>query len=552
MTNIIYHLAIIIISMTTLAACSYHKPKAVFDDMEITQTANSDSYLKNDNIFRPTDDKINMYIIPTQKNDTVAFFFIPKNNKKEIELIPVVYPTNQKSKYKIYEITQINNDSLIVKFAVRKFFKYKDYYNVNGLVFIRNTKSQIKYEKNRYKEEVFPVYKLTADIEYGEAKGMWTSYPSEGNTDNYSEIIKTHFIKLLKPQKQQKLLLDLYQPLNDYVKKRPLIVLIHGGGFFVGDKENSFMNDICPHFAKCGYTVASINYRLGFTPSQTSIDRAGYKALQDARAAIRFLVNNADEYGIDTSRIYVGGTSAGAITSLNVAFMDNDEIPDKAKEGLIRQSLGNIDDSGNKIPHNFSIKAVINLWGAINDSTLIDDYNRVSLLSVHGSADSVVPIGYDTPFQDIGAIAEVVMPKMCGSRIISRRAKALGMPEKLIEIPNAGHSPIYDEENHLNDTYYFIKQEITDFLYPQNFPTSFENYMYKIFAINDNTYQLENTSISADPNIIKQWNVIGGYITSENEDKIKVLWFSNAPHQSVELTTASDIGATKTYTKRIR
>ncbi|MCQ2307587.1 MAG: alpha/beta hydrolase [Bacteroidales bacterium] len=60
---------------------------------------------------------------------------------------------------------------------------------------------------------------------------------------------------------------------------------------------------------------------MGFLPFKRNIKRAGYAAIQDAHAAMRYLVENQSVYGIDTSMMFVGGTSAGATTALHLAFM---------------------------------------------------------------------------------------------------------------------------------------------------------------------------------------------------------------------------------------
>ncbi len=95
------------------------------------------------------------------------------------------------------------------------------------------------------------------------------------------------------------LLLDLFVPGN-IKEKLPLIVWIHGGGWDSGDKEN------CPAlmFAKKGYAVASINYRL----TQEAVFPA---QIHDCKASIRFLRANASKYNIDPDRIGVCGGSAG-------------------------------------------------------------------------------------------------------------------------------------------------------------------------------------------------------------------------------------------------
>ena len=99
---------------------------------------------------------------------------------------------------------------------------------------------------------------------------------------------------------------------------------------------------MCDSFARKGYVTATIDYRLGMgatvnwflgIPFGIQVNeingyRAAYRGMQDTRAAIRFLKHNADIYGIDTSKIYVTGSSAGGILALNNIYLDKNEIND--------------------------------------------------------------------------------------------------------------------------------------------------------------------------------------------------------------------------------
>ena len=58
--------------------------------------------------------------------------------------------------------------------------------------------------------------------------------------------------------------MDLYKPLGDGNTCRPLLVLVHGGAFVVGTKEDGNMVSLAREMASRGYVVASINYRLGW------------------------------------------------------------------------------------------------------------------------------------------------------------------------------------------------------------------------------------------------------------------------------------------------
>lgn len=92
----------------------------------------------------------------------------------------------------------------------------------------------------------------------------------------------------------------------------PLIVFIHGGGWFGGDKEDG-QEYAWVKLRERGYAVASINYRL----SKEAAHPAG---LIDCKTAIRFLKTNAGDYRIDPERIAVSGDSSGGHYALMIAL----------------------------------------------------------------------------------------------------------------------------------------------------------------------------------------------------------------------------------------
>ena len=95
-----------------------------------------------------------------------------------------------------------------------------------------------------------------------------------------------------------KLLLDLYLPRQP--KGSPLVVWIHGGGWYQNNKSKVFISWL----ANYGVTVASINYRL--------VDVAKWPAqLHDCKGAVRWLRANSEKYGYNADRIVVAGASAG-------------------------------------------------------------------------------------------------------------------------------------------------------------------------------------------------------------------------------------------------
>jgi len=357
-----------------------------------------------------------------------------------------------------------------------------------------------KYEEPKYKEfeaqfekEKYKV-SVTKDIVYGTAKGFWSYNPdrnvtfAEAYTEKLGDLLKYN----LSPRDID-LKMDIYLPQDDTSKLRPLIMLIHGGAFFNGDKASEAYIKWSTHFAAMGFVVASINYRMGFLPSADQIDCAGYRAAQDAHAAMRYLVHNAAKYRINTDWIFTGGTSAGAITALNLAFMRNKNRPQSTKGSLFKSDLGDIESVSPQYKENFSIKAVANMWGAVHDINMIANA-KTSIISFHGDADNIVPYGYDYPFNDVldpikialrndnSANAKSVksifsLPlnkaltnKMYGSSLVDKMAKAKGNRSKLFTYPGGGHSLHVDKNNNLVPYFYFIQDSVTAFFIEELIP----------------------------------------------------------------------------------
>jgi acetyl esterase/lipase len=155
----------------------------------------------------------------------------------------------------------------------------------------------------RYRDAIFSTVTKTSDVTYGSAVNQ------QGQTVT--------------------LKLDVYSPSGDPVTSRPAIVWVHGGSFRGGDKTSAELVDEATTFAKKGYVNVSINYRLSpdgcsaGAPTASCV-QAIIDAMHDAQAAVRFLRANPTTYGVDGGRIAIGGTSAGAITALNVGYNPDD------------------------------------------------------------------------------------------------------------------------------------------------------------------------------------------------------------------------------------
>jgi len=178
----------------------------------------------------------------------------------------------------------------------------------------------------------------------------------------------------LPGQESRDLLLDLYQPEGDEETKRAAIVWIHGGGFFQGSKSDPPMATLARDFAQRGYVTVSIDYRLERkNMADRNLRRPMLGAMEDARAAVRWLRAHSVKYRIDPEKIAIGGGSAGAFTSLLVAY---DEA---AGEG----------ESGNP-GYSSKVSAVVDFWGGLPEVSVMNA-GGPPLLIIHGTEDAVVP-----------------------------------------------------------------------------------------------------------------------------------------------------------------
>ncbi len=103
--------------------------------------------------------------------------------------------------------------------------------------------------------------------------------------------------------------LDLAQPLFGPQQNRPAILIIHGGGWSAGSKNDHVYRSLMVDYAMKGYVVCNMNYRL--------VQEAPMPAcIEDVKAAVNWMKTNAQRLGIDPNRIGTYGHSAGGHLSL--------------------------------------------------------------------------------------------------------------------------------------------------------------------------------------------------------------------------------------------
>ncbi len=126
--------------------------------------------------------------------------------------------------------------------------------------------------------------------------------------------------------------MDFYKA--DSAKPTPLLFFIHGGGWVAGDKAGVGELEAC---LKAGISVVSINYRYSWQAQLAGVMPPVQWPLEDAARALQFVRSKAGEWNIDKQRIGASGGSAGACSSLYLAFHDDMADP-KSSDPIARES----------------------------------------------------------------------------------------------------------------------------------------------------------------------------------------------------------------------
>lgn len=223
------------------------------------------------------------------------------------------------------------------------------------------------------------------------------------------------------------LLINVALPKNESAKPRPVMVLIHGGGLIKGDKSR--FNKRIVAMAKRGVVAASVMYRL-------APEHRFPAAIEDVKAAIRFLKAHAGAFNLDPSRIIVNGASSGAYLATMVGVTGNAD---------------GFSDHGIYPEYDSSVRAVIAQSASIADFTLPKYKNFVlverfidnSIQDRETALAAMSPITYldkkDPPFFLAHGTADERVP-VDMSREFALELKAMGHLFEYIEVEGGKHS----------------------------------------------------------------------------------------------------------------
>ncbi len=268
------------------------------------------------------------------------------------------------------------------------------------------------------------------------------------------------------------LVFDLYEPAGDTLEERPLIIMLHTGTFLpiiyngnpTGSRFDFATSQICQSYAKRGYAVANLEYRLGWNPmAPTQADRAAslmkavYRAIQDTKSAVRFFrkdYENGNQWGIDTSRIILCGQGSGGWIALGYAtvdklseiqlpkFLDANAMPliDTAVvgdwDGYGGNSTPGVGNMESNLGYSNDIHMVCSMGGGMGDLIWLEA-GDVPMCAVHCPTDPVAT--YTTGDVAIASIG-VVTTDISGSYDVMKKANLLGN-NSILDPVNAGNDP---------------------------------------------------------------------------------------------------------------
>ena len=353
------------------------------------------------------------------------------------------------------------------------------------------------FDSNQYETDVqigFNVDALRSDFTDFDAVGADMA-AINGFIDNDEDVPLNYFVSNGDlPDEQQTTVklfpmsLDIYSPpADDTEDSRPLIIYLHTGNFLppiingapTGSLQDSALVNQCKLWARSGYVVAALDYRLGWNPVSEIADvrrgtllKAVYRALHDTQTAVRFMrstVASGNPYGIDPSKIVLFGQGSGGYVAQAYATLDdyNSEIAipkfigEDGAPYVVEAIDGDIDggpgairlaDPLQEAGISKDISMSINIGGALADISWLED-GDVPMVSVHCLRDPFAP--FDDGTVVVPTTGEDVVD-VSGANVFIQQANDFGNNDVFAGIPD-GNDPYTDAaRSHYGQTYDYI------------------------------------------------------------------------------------------------
>ena len=184
------------------------------------------------------------------------------------------------------------------------------------------------------------------------------------------------------------LFMDVYDPAEGSIREaygieKPTVIFMFGGGFIHGTRDDADYHKWFRMMTENGYRVISIDYRLGLKGSDkvgvaqvNVLDKAIHLAVEDLFSATNFILDNADQFGVNPSNIVISGSSAGAISVMQAEY-----------------EIANATQWASVLPAGFNYAGVMSFSGAILSREGKVDFKKspCPTLMLHGTSDELVP-----------------------------------------------------------------------------------------------------------------------------------------------------------------
>lgn len=227
-------------------------------------------------------------------------------------------------------------------------------------------------------------------------------------------------------ERDSTLYLDVHRPAVQRADKAA-VISVFGGGFIVGKRNDSYQSALADSLVNRGFTVICIDYRLGLKDSVMVASHSRFLdiddlfqycidiATEDCAEAVKWVVSHANEINVDPEKIALTGSSAGAITVLQLDYCRVNRLP-----------------QASALPDDWKPAAIIPYAGGVmcRKSDLRYTTPPAPTLLMHGTKDKIVAYkSFGLPFH----------AKLFGSKTIDKKMRKQDIPHWFIRFEGIGH-----------------------------------------------------------------------------------------------------------------
>ncbi|MEL4307514.1 prolyl oligopeptidase family serine peptidase [Joostella sp. CR20] len=235
--------------------------------------------------------------------------------------------------------------------------------------------------------------------------------------------------------------LDFYNAEKNITANRPLLILVHGGGFSSGKRDNPLEKEFCVAMAKKGYAVASMSYHLTRKGASFGCDynsegkKETFNAVtKDILDATSFLIQQSNKLKFNSKQIVLVGSSAGAEAVLNTVYMPN--------------------------ASNIKYAGVVSFAGALVSIEHITKQRAIPTVLFHGVKDNLVPY-YIAPHHYCKPNQPGFLT-LFGSKAIADKLESLNKPYLLATDPEGNHDWANLAYQYTNEIAKFIASTVVE------------------------------------------------------------------------------------------